>query len=161
MQKEVYPVEVIAVPTMYNGELGRSYVALIKQEDGKYTLPVSPLGESETSNEAIERMIPEQVVTADMVDGDSPIHGVGAVGEAYTKPDRMADGRVVGIVHAVQLVDNIKESLEGCTFFRCESEERKVTLSTDDETIILYRDGRVTGDAELLYDHAFMVTAIM
>lgn len=161
MQNETYPVEVTAVPTMYNGELGRSYVALIKVEGGKYILPTTPLGGTETSTEAVKRMITEQVVTADMVEGDDPIFGIGAVGEAYTNPNRKEDGRVVCIVHAVQLVDNIKESLEGCTFFRAESEERRVILSTDDETIVLYRDGRVTGDAELLYDHAFMVTAIM
>lgn len=156
-----YPIEITAVVNMYNGEIGRGFIALIKEDEGKYSLPTTFLGNEETSTDAVKRIITEQVVTEELAGGTDPIHGIGAIAEAYTSPTRVPDQRVIGIVHVVQLIDNLEEAVDGCTFFRAEVEEKRVLLSTDEETIVLYRDGRVTGDAELVKDHASMVTAIM
>lgn len=159
MELKSYPIEVIVLANMYNGEIGRGFIALEKLGEGKYSLPTTYLGEEEDSKTAVERLVKEQICSL-----EAPIFSeVAPSGATFTNPNRTQDERKVAILHPIQMVDNIaKEDVkEGYVFFQADHQEKRVTLSTDEETIILYRDGRITGDAELVNDHAQMITGVM
>lgn len=168
MENGMSLVEVTIVPITYNEEKGESNIALIEVEEGKYILPTSLLEDTETSVEAAKRIVDTQVAKPlkneeqeeqAVILEKSAIYEIGVLGEAFTEPARK-ETRTIAIMHTVQLLDNLTETIEGCKLFKMYSEESRVILTTDDETIVLYRDGRATGDSELLYDHYKMVTTI-
>lgn len=155
MDKTTFPIEVALVATTMTTEYGKAYVALIKEEEGTYRLPADWLGKDESSADAVLRILKEQVSDKEKVDWAI------SMPEAYSDVNRVAGDRVVAIKHTVQLIDDLLDTLDGCVMFEALSTEHKVLLQTDTETIALYRDGRVTGDATLVDDYASMITAIM
>lgn len=100
---------------------------------------------------------------ADIVGIESLTFESMAPSRVYSEVNREPEERVLSLFHVIQLSEgtDYAEGKDDLVWFSAQSEEHKVVLSNKDSTIVLYRDGRSVGDAELINDHSTMIVSVM
>lgn len=100
---------------------------------------------------------------ADIVGIESLTFESMAPSRVYSEVNREPEERVLSLFHVIQLSEgtDYAEGKDDLVWFSTQSEEHKVVLSNKDSTIVLYRDGRSVGDADLINDHSTMIVSVM
>lgn len=136
-------------------EIGAT-ILLHRVQEGVYELPNAFLGATDTPD-----MLAESILETVTLDGQQ--EGISS-STVFGDPNRDPSGHNLAQMYIAQMRSDAErksdESDSDYVWFTITSHEAKVDISTDDTTIILYRDGRVTGDAVLVLDHSQMLTTI-
>lgn len=152
-----YRVEVTAVVLHMEEEGLPTRIALTDLGEGLYALPTVDLEPTEEEQDAVKRAVVDYV--ADESNIVSTFHS-----NTYAGVNRVEDERVIALLNVVNFIPGemakTDPEKQNATMFKATSEESKVILSTETETVILYRDGRVMGDMDLAKDHATMLLAL-
>lgn len=100
---------------------------------------------------------------ADIVGIESLTFESMAPSRVYSEVNREPEERVLSLFHVIQLSEgtDYAEGKDDLVWFSAQSEEHKVVLSNKDSTIVLYRNGRSVGDADLINDHSTMIVSVM
>lgn len=131
-------------------------ILLHRVQEGVYELPNAFLGATDTPN-----MLAESILETVSLDGQE--EGI-SPSTVFGDPNRDPSGHNLAQMYIAQMRSDAErkkdESDSDYVWFIITSHEARVDISTDDTTIILYRDGRVTGDSVLALDHSQMLTTI-
>lgn len=143
------------LPLRYRPETG-GMVLLHRVQEGVYEIPNAFLGATDTPE-----MTAHSVLEELGLDGQEESISASTI---FGEPSRDPSGHNVAQFYVAQMKQDAErkkdETDSDYIWFVATSHEAKVDLSTDDTTIILYRDGRITGDATLALDHSNMFTTI-
>ena len=131
-------------------------ILLHKVQEGVYELPNAFLGATDTPD-TLAKSILETVTLDGQQESLSP-------SVLFGEPNRDPAGHNIAQLYVAQMQSEaeLKDTKANSDYiwFTTTSHDTKVDLSTDNTTIILYRDGRATGDAVLALDHSQMLTTI-
>ena len=151
-------VSVALFISQYSQETGESSVLLhaVEESNGviSYELPQGYMLVDEDATTCAYRLLEGYGIAKESI--SSLIFS-----RAFTRVDRNELLREIGLLFPVQLNENTTVDGKDLKWFNSRAEESKVLLSVEDETIIAYRDGHTIGDADLVLDHAEMITSVM